>query len=127
MSDGMKSGSGFLFVSIVFSRTIYSMSWFVAAAVFPAMAAANGHPLQTLGYFTSAFLIGAGLFQIPVGIYAARNGTRRPALLGLAVLTVTAGMSIVSGAVYVQLLLRFLTGLVRRSSLLRGSYWLLGR
>jgi MFS transporter, ACDE family, multidrug resistance protein len=107
----MKSGPQFVFASIAVSRAVYSMSWFVTAAVFPAMAAEYHYPLQALGYFTSAFLIGTAAFQIPVAVYAARHGPTRPALLGLVVLTVAAAASAASGDFYLQFVLRFLSGI----------------
>lgn len=106
----MKSGRATVFASVAFSRTVYSVSWFVVAAVFPAMEAQYHYPIQALGYFTSVFLVAAGVFQIPVGIYAARVGPRTPALFGLALLAATSGASVITGEFYFQLVLRFLGG-----------------
>jgi MFS family permease len=70
-----------------------------------------GYQLSTLGFFTAAFLVGAGAFQIPVGIYAARHGATRAALIGLAILGVTSVLSAASGEFYLQLAMRFLAGM----------------
>ena len=79
--------------------------------VFPAMAGVYHYQLSVLGFFTSSFLLGAGLFQIPAGIYSARHGATRAAIFGLAVLAVTSGLSAYSGEFYIQLALRFLAGM----------------
>lgn len=111
MKITLSRGSKIIFESIVFSRCVYALSWFVMAAAFPAMATVYNYHIRTLALFTSAFLVGAGTFQIPAGIYASKRSIIRPLTLGLAILTVTAALSAYSGEFYFQLVLRFLSGI----------------
>ncbi len=100
----------FLFGSVAFSRVIYALCWFNLAAAFPAMSVVFHYSLQTLAYFTSAFLVGTAIFQVPAGIFSARTGATKAALIGLSIIGVTSIISALTGEFYIQTITRFFTG-----------------
>jgi len=102
----------FVFTSVIFSRIAYALCWFDASAAYPQMAAKFHYPsIYVLGLVTAAFLIGAGGFQVPAGIFASRYGVSRSSLVGLLAIGLTSLASATSGNIGFQVILRFLTGI----------------
>ena len=100
--------------SVLTSRVIYTINWFnVAPLLGPAgFIAVELHvdlPLQ--GLLTSSFLLGAGIFQIPAGIIAARWGTKNTSQLGMLVLSLSGIGEGLSPNFQILLISRFLLGL----------------
>jgi MFS transporter, ACDE family, multidrug resistance protein len=106
----LDSDSRFLFASVTLSRVIYALAWYDLAAAFPAMASALHYNFQDLGLLTSAFLIGAGVFQVPAGIYSAHRGASKAALIGLAVIGTSSLATVLTNGFELQIVVRFVTG-----------------
>jgi MFS family permease len=87
------------------------MCWFNLAAAFPAMSGVFHYSLRELALLTASFLFGAGLFQVPAGVYSAQRGATKATLLGLTIIAITSTASAASGQFYFQLVNRFFTGL----------------
>lgn len=104
-------GSRKLFLSVIFARVAYAMVWFDMAAAFPAIQLSSHYSLTALGAFTTAFLLGSGIFQVPAGVFSARYGATRSTLIGLFLVTLFSFASSFSYGYAYQLLVRFVTGL----------------
>jgi len=74
------------------------------------MSASAHYSLTVLGVLTTAFFAGAGVFQVPAGIFSAKKGATKAALLGLVVIGVFSLASAVTYNVYIQVATRFATG-----------------
>lgn len=91
-------------------RAIYAFNWYDVSPAYPYLQ--NGFP-QESGYIWmmfALFLIGAGLFQIPAGMLAARIGSRRTSIFGLLLMGSSAALIYVAPDLYVIIALRFITG-----------------
>ncbi len=77
-------------VSIIAMRIVYSLNWFNISPALSLIAQDLRVDLPALGVLTSSFLLGAGIFQVPAGILAARWGPRNSALLGMVILSLSA-------------------------------------
>ncbi len=82
------------FTSLVSSRAIYALNWYNISPLYIFIESSLAIPLAKLGEIPTSFLLGAGIFQIPSGLVAARIGNKRVAILGMYLLSV---MSILSG------------------------------
>ena len=69
--------------SLLFARVIYSINWFNIASIFSLIALDFKQDVSLLGLLTTSFLIGVGLFQVPGGILAAIQGSRKTAIYGI--------------------------------------------
>lgn len=63
-----------------------------------------------LGLMLSTFMVGAGLLQVPAGVFSARKGPNRAVVLGLAILAAASLVSAASPNVFFQAATRFVTG-----------------
>jgi MFS family permease len=81
------------FWSLLATRAVYAINWYNIASIFSLMAVEFGQGVSGLGALTSSFYLGAGLFQIPGGVVAAKFGPR---------LTATFGTFVMSAAVLVS-------------------------
>ncbi len=91
-------------------RAIYAFNWYDVSPAYPYLQ--NGFP-QESGYIWmmfALFLIGAGLFQIPAGMLAARIGSRRTSIFGLLLMGAASALIYVAPDLYVIIALRFITG-----------------
>jgi predicted MFS family arabinose efflux permease len=69
-------------------RIGYAYNWFDVGPGLPAIGAEFGVGIADWGLLIAAFLVGAGLFQVPAGFLARRYGSRVVSLLGAALLAV---------------------------------------
>jgi predicted MFS family arabinose efflux permease len=74
-------------------RVGYAYNWFDTGPALPAIGSAFSVGAADLGVLVAAFLIGAGLFQVPAGILARRWGARPVSLAGVALLAVAGAAS----------------------------------
>ncbi len=70
-------------------RVIYSIYWYYLAPALPYMEHALNIPEAQLGLIPLAFLLGAGIMQIPSGVLANRIGNVNAAILGLLLLSIS--------------------------------------
>ena len=68
------------------ARSVYAFNWYNVGAVLPLIGTSLGIGTARLGIVLGAFLVGAGVFQLPAGIAALRWGNRRVCLVALAVM-----------------------------------------
>lgn len=70
---------------MLFARIVYAINWFNIASIFSHIASDFKQDVTSLGLLTTGFLIGIGLFQVPGGILAAVQGSRRTAIYGITI------------------------------------------
>src|SRR5213080_1688504 len=100
--------------SVLTSRIIYTINWFNIAPLLGAtglIAVALNVDLPSQGLLTSSFLLGAGIFQIPAGIVAARWGPKNTSQLGMLILSFSGIGEGLSPNFPTLLVSRFLLGL----------------
>jgi MFS family permease len=97
--------------SLIFARILYSINWFNIASIFYFIAADFKQDISMLGFITSSFLIGIGIFQIPAGILAAKYGPRKIAIYGILITSSAAFLSGLSTDLFHMIVLRFIVGL----------------
>jgi MFS family permease len=71
---------------LVLARIVYAFSWYNVGAVLPLIGNHLGASTAELGIVLAAFLVGAGVFQVPAGLFAIRWGYRTTSILALAVM-----------------------------------------
>lgn len=86
------------------------MNWYNFAAVFVLIAQDFNQNVSGLGVAVGAFYLGAGLFQIPAGLLAAKIGPRRTAVFGTLLASGAAILTSLSTNFSQLPLLRFLVG-----------------
>lgn len=98
------------FTSLVSSRAIYALNWYNISPLYIFIESSLGIPLAKLGYIPTSFLLGAGIFQIPSGLVAARIGNKRVAILGMYLLSVMSIFSGLSWSLSSIMIFRFFVG-----------------
>ncbi len=69
--------------TLLLARIVYAFNWYNVGAVLPAIGLHLGASTFQLGLVLGAFLLGAGLFQVPAGLAALRWGNRTVSLFAL--------------------------------------------
>ena len=69
--------------TLMVARIVYAFNWYNIGAVLPFVQPSLSASTLELGIVIGAFLIGAGIFQIPAGLAARRWGTRTVSLVSL--------------------------------------------
>lgn len=96
---------------IMLSRLVYAMNWYnLSPAIGEIGREFSISPAETSLLF-SFFLFGAGIFQIPAGIMASRIGSKKVAMAGLFVMSVSAVVSTFSPDYTVLVAFRFISGI----------------
>jgi MFS family permease len=90
---------------------IYAINWFNIASIFSHIASDFKQDVTLLGLLTTSFLIGIGLFQVPGGILAAVQGSRRTAIYGITIASSAALLCGLSSQIQQMEVLRFIVGL----------------
>jgi MFS family permease len=98
-------------LSLLFARVIYAINWFNIASIFSHIASDFKQDVSLLGLLTTSFLIGVGLFQVPGGILAAIQGSRRTAIYGITISSSAALLCGLSSQLQQMEILRFVVGL----------------
>ncbi|HEY6239023.1 MAG TPA: MFS transporter, partial [Thermoplasmata archaeon] len=91
-------------------RVAYAYNWFDLGPALPALSAQFGLAPTAWGELVAAFLVGAGLLQVPSGLLARRFGTRATSIVGAALLGVAGIASGLAPSFPALLVLRFLGG-----------------
>jgi MFS family permease len=71
-------------------RVVYAINWYSMAAVFALIASDLKQNVSGLGFVTSAFYVGIGVFQVPGGILAAKAGPRLTVICGTTIASLAA-------------------------------------
>ena len=98
-------------LSLLFARVIYAINWFNIASIFSHIASDFKQDVSSLGLLSTSFLIGIGLFQVPGGILAAVQGSRRTAIYGITTASLAALLCGLSSQLQQMEVLRFVVGL----------------
>ena len=70
-------------LTLLLSRVVYAFNWYNIGAVLPLIGRNLGASTFQLGIVLGAFLVGAGVFQVPAGLAALRWGNRAVSLFSL--------------------------------------------
>jgi MFS family permease len=97
-------------ISIIAVNIAYSLNWFNIGSLYYLIGSDLNGGISGLGTLTSAFFLGIGLLQIPVGILSAWVGPRRVLTIG----TIIAALAVIAQSVSTALLeaavFRFIVG-----------------
>jgi MFS family permease len=96
--------------SIAIARALYSLNWYTLAPGLSQVELAFHASLENLGILESAFLAGAGLFQLPSAYAAARWNAKAIIISGLGVLALANILASFSSSLTLLILFRFLLG-----------------
>jgi MFS family permease len=106
----LKSGGRIAVASIIIVNIAYSLNWFNIGSLYYLIGPDLKGGVSGLGTLTSAFFLGIGLLQIPVGILSTKLGPKRV----LAVGTIIAALAVMGQSVSTALLeasmFRFIVG-----------------
>lgn len=97
-------------ILLLILRFLYSMNWYNVSPYLISVTQFYSEAEANSGLILSAFLLGAGIFQIPSGILAARIGTRKVALWGMIIMSISVILSPLSPDFLVFLASRFFVG-----------------
>jgi len=95
---------------LVLARIVYAFSWYNIGAVLPLVGKGLDANTEQLGIVLGAFLVGAGIFQVPAGFWAMRRGYRSTSIFALALMGTFCLASAFSPDWVVLALLRFGAG-----------------
>ena len=70
-------------LTLLLARIVYAFNWYNVGAVLPLIGSQLGASTFELGLVLGAFLLGAGIFQVPAGLAALRWGNRSVSLFSL--------------------------------------------
>jgi MFS family permease len=90
---------------------VYAINWFNIASIFSHIASDFKQDISLLGLLTTTFLIGVGVFQVPGGILASIQGSRRTAIYGIIIASSAALLCGLSSQLQQMEVLRFVVGL----------------
>ncbi len=96
---------------MLLARIIYAINWFNIASIFSHIASDFKQDVTSLGLLTTGFLIGIGLFQVPGGILAAAQGSRKTAIYGITISSTASLLCGLSSQLQQMEVLRFIVGL----------------
>ena len=97
--------------SLILSRVFYAVNYYNLAAVFSLMASEMNQNIAGLGYVTTAFYVGLGIFQVPGGILAAKIRPRLTVICGTIILSLSALLTGFATSLAEIAILRFFVGL----------------
>ena len=92
------------------SRLVYSMNWYNLAPAIYQISSAFNVSVDQAGLVFAFFLLGAGLFQVPAGLIAAKWGSRNNCVLGLGIMSASGFTEVIAVNFDALLFLRFLSG-----------------
>ncbi|MGA8711348.1 MAG: MFS transporter [Thermoplasmata archaeon] len=72
--------------TLVLLRVVYAFNWYNVGAVLPLLGTGLSANTSQLGIVLGAFLVGAGVFQVPAGIIAMRWGYRTTSIFALVIM-----------------------------------------
>ena len=72
-------------LTLLFARIIYAIIWFNIASIFSHIASDFKEDVSMLGLITASFFVGIGIFQVPGGILAPKQGSKKTATYGMTI------------------------------------------
>jgi MFS family permease len=106
----LKSGGRIAVASIIAVNIAYSLNWFNIGSLYYLIGPSLDGGVSGLGTLTSAFFLGIGLLQIPVGILSARVGPRRVLSIGTIIAAFAVIGQSISTTLFEATLFRFIVG-----------------
>jgi predicted MFS family arabinose efflux permease len=97
-------------VALVALRIGYAYNWFDIGPALPSIGTRYGVGPAEWGVLVAAFLVGAGLLQVPAGLLARRYGARSVSLAGVGLLAVSAAACAAAPSFLVLVALRIVAG-----------------
>jgi len=98
-------------LTLLFARIIYAIIWFNIASIFSHIALDFKEDVSMLGLITASFFVGIGIFQVPGGILAAKQGSKKTATYGMTIASSAALLCGLSSQLQQIEVLRFVVGL----------------
>jgi MFS family permease len=98
-------------LTLLFARIIYAIIWFNIASIFSHIASDFKEDVSMLGLITASFFVGIGIFQVPGGILAAKQGSKKTATYGMTIASSAALLCGLSSQLQQIEVLRFVVGL----------------
>jgi MFS family permease len=98
-------------LTLLFARITYAINWFNIASIFSHIASDFKQDVSLLGLITTSFFVGLGIFQLPSGILAAKQGSRKTAIYGMTIASSAALLCGLSLQLQQIEILRFVVGL----------------
>jgi MFS family permease len=98
-------------LTLLFARIIYAINWFNIASIFSYIASDFKQDVSLLGLIAASFFIGIGIFQVPGGILAAKQGSKKTATYGMTIASSAALLCGLSSQLQQIEVLRFVVGL----------------
>ncbi len=115
MNDNMTAGgsrNGGVLLSVLSSRFTYSINWYTTATPALSLIALHyGVSKAFSGLIVSMFFLSVGIFQLPAGALSSKYGSKRVALDGLLILSVSSIATPFAPNFPVLLLFRFCAGI----------------
>ncbi len=96
--------------TLVVVQVVSAINWYGASSIFSLIASDMNENVSGLGLITSAFTLGVGLFQLPAGIIAAKQGPKRALLYGVFLVSTFSVLSSLVTQLALLAILRFLVG-----------------
>ena len=98
-------------LTLLFARITYAINWFNIASIFSHIASDFKQDVSLLGLITTSFFVGLGIFQLPGGILAAKQGSRKTSIYGMTIASSAALLCGLSSQLQQIEILRFVVGL----------------
>lgn len=98
-------------VSVTFSRAIYALNWYTLSPGLAQVSRDFAVSSASLGILESAFLAGAGIFQLPSTIASAKWGAKSLCVGGMLLIALSNILAGLTGSFTVLILLRFTLGI----------------
>ncbi len=100
-----------ILATVAIGRVVYSLNWYTLSPGLTQVETTFHASIQNLGILESAFLVGAGLFQVPAAYAAARWNAKLLILSGLVVIGLANGLGSFAPSLFVLIIFRFLLGI----------------
>ena len=97
--------------TIMAGRLFYAMNWYNVSPALLDISSTYHVPFALTGLILAAFLVGAGIFQVPAGIIASRIGSKNTSAIGLILMSFAVIGSALSPSFSIFVIMRFVTGI----------------
>ena len=96
--------------ALIALRILYAYNWFDVGPALPSIGASFSVGPAAWGVLVAAFLVGAGLFQVPAGLLSRRYGARSVSLAGVGLLAVGGAACAIAPTFLLLVVVRLIAG-----------------